>query len=45
MPQVFLDWENISTTNFKKVFYFICISFFLMWGFVFKILKNGPSER
>jgi hypothetical protein len=45
MPQVFLSWEKISKTTLEKVFFFILRSFFLIWGFVPKTLKNGTSER
>jgi hypothetical protein len=37
-------WENISKTSLEKVFFFILNGFFLIWGFMSKNVKNGPSE-
>ncbi len=38
MPQVFLDWENISKNNLEQAFFFILSSFFLIWDLVSKNL-------
>ncbi len=44
MRQVFLDWENISSSAFEMEHFLILSIFFLHWGFVSKKLKTGPSE-